>query len=87
MTAFVVVVDSEGSPSLIMDIPNDVLDIERQPTLRDVRRSLLDLSADLAAQASAQYASAYLRDQQEEKPAEKVAKAVAKRRSTKKDEE
>jgi len=79
LTAFVVVVDAEGSPSLIMDIPADVLEIDRQPTMRDVRRALLDLSADLAAQAAAQYVLSSLHPE-EEAPAKKVAKAVAKRK-------
>jgi hypothetical protein len=78
LTAFVVIVDAEGSPSLVMDIPSEVLELERQPTMRDVRRALLDLSADLAAQAAAQYVLSSM--PKEDAPAEKVAKAVAKRK-------
>ena len=80
LTAFVVVVDPDGSPSLIMDIPEETLPLQRQPTYRDVRRALLELSADLAAQAAAQYVLSTLASAKEEPPSTKVAKAVAKRR-------
>ena len=76
LTAFLVVIDHDGSANLVLDLQDPSL--HRPATLRDARRALLELSADLAAQASAQYVlAAKTRD---ETPSEKVSKAVSKRR-------
>lgn len=82
LTAFAILIDSEGAPSLVLDLPEEMVAVQRKATLRDVRRALLDISADLAAQAAAQYVVAA---NVPEAPSEKVAKAVAKRRSSKKE--
>lgn len=78
MTAFVVLVDEDGNPSLVLDVPADFVAVRRQPSLRDVRRALLDLSADLAAQAAGQYAAAF-GQAHEPSPGERVAEALSRR--------
>ena len=79
MTAFVVVIDEDGAPSLHLDLPEKFLASEprRQATLRDVRRALLDLSADIAAQASAQYV--LLQNPVPETVGESVGRALSQR--------
>jgi hypothetical protein len=81
-TAFLVLINKDGSPSVFFDLPETSLKMERKATNRDVRRACLEISADLAALASAEMTAQILTPPKEPTPAEAVAEALSRREET-----
>jgi hypothetical protein len=79
MTAFMVVVDTEGKAYAILEPPSGVV-IDQMPTMVSVKRACTEIVDDINAQIAGSYAAQFLVAQKvEEKPADAVARAMEKR--------
>lgn len=78
ITGYSILIEDDGTPSIRLEVPHGV-EAARQPTLRDLRRSVLEIGADLDARAAADWVLQKTAPVQEN-PAERVAAALQRSR-------
>ena len=74
ITGYSVLIEDDGTPTVRLEVPHG-FEAPRQPTMRDLRRSILEIASDLNSRAVADYVVERLNPPQET-TADRVAAAM-----------
>jgi HEAT repeat protein len=80
-TAFVVLISKEGNPTIVVDLDPSLWSMDHRPTLREVRRAVLEIASDFQTQAVLEGLVNLLSKQEAPTQSEVMAEALAKRSS------